>query len=212
MHTVGEHRIATEEQLRQVIGAPADIVVSKIADHLNELTRPFVERAPIVCLATSNADGTCDVSPRGDPAGFVRILDNRTLFMPERPGNRIADSLRNIIANPHVGMLFIVPGITDTFRVNGRAALTTDPALLKGSVVEGRLPKLGILVSIDEAYTQCSKALLRSDLWNAEKHVDRAEFASGGEILKAVRGDDSFDASAYDHERSARYARREGFY
>ena len=212
MHTVGEHRIATEEQLRQVIGAPADIVVSKIADHLNELTRPFVERAPIVCLATSNADGTCDVSPRGDPAGFVRILDNRTLFMPERPGNRIADSLRNIIANPHVGMLFIVPGITDTFRVNGRAALTTDPALLKGSVVEGRLPKLGILVSIDEAYTQCSKAFLRSDLWNAEKHVDRAEFASGGEILKAVRGDDSFDASAYDHERSARYARREGFY
>jgi PPOX class probable FMN-dependent enzyme len=141
----------------------------------------------------------------------VQILDERTLLIPDRPGNRIADSLRNILANPHVGLLFLIPGIGDTFRVNGRATLVTDEELLGGSEVEGKTPKLGILVEIDECYTQCSKALIRSDLWNAERHIERSELPSSGAILRAVREDD-FDADQYDRERAERYARREGFY
>jgi PPOX class probable FMN-dependent enzyme len=204
--------IATETELRELIGAPAELVVSKIATRLNDLTRQFVERSPFMCLATSASDGSCDVSPRGDPAGFVRILDERTLLIPDRPGNRLADSLRNILANPHVGLLFLVPGIGDTFRVNGRARLVTDEELLAASEVEGKAPKLGILVQIDECYTQCSKALIRSDLWNPEQHVDRSELPSSGEIMRAVREDEQFDADEYDRARAERYARREGLY
>jgi PPOX class probable FMN-dependent enzyme len=203
--------ITSEAELRELIGSPADVVVSKISPRLNELTRQFIERSPFMCLATSSPDGSCDVSPRGDPAGFVQILDERTLLIPDRPGNRIADSLRNILANPHVGLLFLIPGIGDTFRVNGRATLVTDEELLGGSEVEGKTPKLGILVEIDECYTQCSKALIRSDLWNAERHIERSELPSSGAILRAVREDD-FDADQYDRERAERYARREGFY
>jgi PPOX class probable FMN-dependent enzyme len=204
--------ITSEAGLRELIGSPQDIVVSKIATRLNDLTRQFIERAPFMCLATSALDGSCDVSPRGDPAGFVRILDERTLLIPDRPGNRIADSLRNILVNPHVGLLFLVPGVGDTFRVNGRATLVTDEELLAGSEVEGKAPKLGILVEIDEAYTQCSKALIRSDLWNPEQHIDRSELPSSGEIMRAVREDDSFDAEEYDRARAERYARRDGLY
>ncbi len=205
--------ITDEAALRAVIGGePQPVVVSKIADRLNALTRQFIERAPFVCLATAAPDGSCDVSPRGDPAGFVRILDERTLLLPDRPGNRIADSLRNILANPHVGLLFVIPGVGDTFRVNGRATLTDDAALLADSAVEGKAPRLGILIEIDEAYTQCSKALIRSDLWNAGRHIERSELPSSGAILRSLRDDDSFDAEEYDAARAQRYARREGFY
>jgi len=204
-------RITGEAELRELIGSPQELVVSKIANRLNGLTRQFVERSPFMCLATSAPDGSCDVSPRGDPAGFVRILDERTLLIPDRPGNRIADSLRNILANPHVGLLFLIPGVGDTFRVNGRATLVTDEELLAGCEVDGKVPKLGILVEIDEAYTQCSKALIRSDLWNPEQQIDRSELPSSGEIFRSLRGDD-FDADEYDRERAARYARREGLY
>jgi uncharacterized protein len=204
--------ITSETELRELIGSPQEVVVSKIASRLNDLTRQFIERSPFMCLATSAPDGSCDVSPRGDPAGFVRILDERTLLIPDRPGNRIADSLRNILANPHVGLLFLLPGIGDTFRVNGRATLVTDRELLAGSDVEGKVPKLGILVEIDECYTQCSKALIRSDLWNPEQHIDRSELPSSGQIMRAVREDETFDAAEYDRARAERYARREGFY
>jgi uncharacterized protein len=204
-------RITTEDELRALIGDPAAVVVSKISDRVNDLTRAWIEAAPFVCLATSDADGNCDVSPRGDGPGFVRILDERTLLIPERPGNKIADSLRNILANPHVGLLFVVPGIGDTFRVNGCAHLVDDADLLAESTVEGKPPKLGIVVEIDEAYTQCSKAFIRSDLWNPQRFRQRDEFASGGEILRMVNGGE-FDAVTYDAERAARYARREGFY
>ncbi len=203
--------IETEAALRDLIGEPLPVTCSKIADRLNDLTRTFIQRSPFLCLATSDVDGNCDVSPRGDPAGFVRILDERTLLLPERPGNRLADSLRNILQNPHVGLLFVIPGVTDTFRVNGRATLTTDAALLEPCVVEGKVPKLGILVDIDVAFTQCSKAFLRSHLWDPDRYLDRATLPSNGQIHRAISGD-SFDAEKYDEERAARYARREGFY
>ena len=203
--------ITDEAQLREIVGTPADLVVSKIADRLNALTRKFIERSPFVCIATARPDGGLDVSPRGDPAGFVRILDERTLLMPDRPGNRIADTLTNLLVDDRIGLLFLIPGVGDTFRVNGRASIVDDPELLAPSAVEGKVPTLGILVSIEEAYTQCAKALIRSDLWNAERHVDRDELPSPGEILRSLN-DPEFDADEYDRARAERYARREGLY
>ena len=204
-------RIESESDLRTIIGDPLPVVRSKITTSVNSATRLFVERSPFVLLATSSKDGRCDVSPRGDPAGFVRILNDQTLLVPERPGNKLADTLLNIISNGHIGILFVVPGVGDTFRVNGRAFLTDDAALLEPSAVEERVPKLGIVVEIEEAYTQCSKAFLRSDLWNPEGFQDRSTFPTGGEIMRVINGE-SFDAGAYDVQRNERYARRDGFY
>jgi uncharacterized protein len=210
-HPLTSQIISTEAQLRALIGEPAELTCAKISDRLNPMTRLFIERSPFVCVATSNRAGHCDLSPRGDPAGFVRILDDRTLLMPERPGNRLADSLRNMLANPHIGLLFIVPGVTDTFRVNGRATVTTDAALLAPCAVEGKLPLLGVLVDIDEAYTQCSKAFLRSHLWDAQRFVDPATMPTGGQVHRAIQGE-QFDAAQYDQQRAERYHRRVGFY
>lgn len=206
-----EHLITTEGELRELIGSPPEIVCTKVAVELNELTREYIERSPFMCIATSDADGNCDLSPRGDPAGFVRVLDEHTLLLPERPGNRIADTLTNILVNPHVGLLFLVPGATETFRVNGRATLTTDAGLLDPCVVEGKVPKLGIVVDIDQAYTQCSKAILRSHLWDPQRFVTQGDLPTNGQIMRAINGD-RIDAESYDTERAARYARREGFY
>src|SRR6266566_1675471 len=125
--------ITDEAQLREVVGAPAELVVGKIADRLNPLTRRFVERSPFVCVATGTPDGGLDVSPRGDPAGFVRILDERTLLIPDRPGNRIADTLTNLLADPRIALLFLIPGVGDSFRVNGRASIVDDAELLAPS-------------------------------------------------------------------------------
>ncbi len=193
-----------------MIGSTTPVVQSKISDSLNDLTRQFIERSPFMLLATSSTDGTCDVSPRGDPAGFVHILDERTLLVPERPGNKLADSLRNVLDNPHVGLLFLIPGVGDTLRVNGRAALTTDATLLEPLAVEGKTPKLGLLVEVDEVFTHCSKAFIRSDLWNPERHIERSELPSQGEILHSLNS--TVDADQYDVERAERYARREGIY
>jgi PPOX class probable FMN-dependent enzyme len=210
-HRLTSHTLDDEAALRELLGEPTATICAKVTNRLNSLTRQFIERSPFVCLATSDALGNCDVSPRGDPAGFVRILDEVTLLLPERPGNRIADSLRNILSNPYVGLLFVIPGVTDTFRVNGRATLITDADLLAPCTVEGKLPKLGILIDIELAYTQCSKACLRSQLWDPTTFIDRAELPTNGEIHRAIEGE-GFDAAAYDAERSERYARREGFY
>lgn len=210
-HPLTDQVIQTAEQLRALIGEPAELTCAKISNRLNAMTRLFIERSPFVCVATSDPAGSCDLSPRGDPAGFVRILDERTLLIPERPGNRLADSLRNMLSNPHIGLLFVVPGVTDTFRVNGRATITTDTALLAPCAVEGKLPLLGVLVDIDEAYTQCSKALLRSHLWDPQRFVDPGTMPTGGQVHRAIQGE-QFDAQQYDMERAERYRRRVGLY
>jgi PPOX class probable FMN-dependent enzyme len=204
--------ISDEAELREAIGPPKEIVLAKQTDRLNDLTRQFIERSPFVCLATAHPEGGLDVSPRGDPAGFVRVLDNKTLLVPDRPGNRIADTLTNLLADPRIALLFLIPGVGDTFRVNGRARIVDDPELLEPCAVEGKVPRLGILISIEEAYTQCSKALIRSDLWNPDRHIERSELPSSGEILREIKQDPSFDAEEYNRERAARYARREGLY
>lgn len=205
------NRITDEAQLREIIGAPTATATDKIADHVNALTRQFIEASPFLCLATAHPDGGLDVSPRGDPRGFVRVLDERTLLIPDRPGNRIADALTNLLADDRIGLLFLIPGVGDTFRVNGRAIITDDRELLAPCAVDGKVPRLGILVSIEEAYTQCPKALIRSRLWDPERHIKRSALPSAGEILRSL-GDESFDAEGHDRERAARYARREGLY
>lgn len=210
-HRLTSRVLADEAALRSLIGQPTDLVRSKVVSRLSAATRPFIERAPFVCLATSAADGSCDVSPRGDPPGFVRILDDATLLIPDRPGNRIADSLVNILSNPHVALLFVIPGVEDSFRVDGRATLTDDPDLLRDSAVEGRAPRLGIIVDIDHAYLQCGKAFIRSSLWDPARFLRRSDFPSSGEIMAVAQGP-GFDACAYDAARAERYARREGFY
>ena len=217
--------IGDEARLRGVIGHPTDIVRAKLSDHINELTRQFIERSPFVCVATAHPDGGLDVSPRGDPAGFVKVLDGHTLLLherkgnrladelpnplPDRPGNRLADTLTNLLHDRRIALLFLIPGVGDTFRVNGEAEIIDDPELLIPCEVAGKVPKLGVLVTVQEAYTQCSKALTRSDLWNPEHHIDRSELPSSGEILRSL-GDPSFDAEAHDRERAARSARGAG--
>jgi hypothetical protein len=203
--------IRDERALRKAIGSPTELVRGKIAGRLNELTRQFVERSPFVCVATAQPDGGLDVSPRGDLPGFVRILDQRTLLLPERPGNRLADTLTNLLEDPRIALLFLIPGVGDTFRVNGRATIVDDAELLAPSAVEGKVPRLGILIAVEEAYTQCSKALIRSDLWNPEHHVDRSVLPSSGEILRSL-GDPDFNVEQYDRERAERYARGDGLY
>lgn len=205
------HVITSEAELRALIGEPSDIVQAKLADGLNHLTRQFIERSPFVCVATGRPDGGMDVSPRGDPPGFARVLDDHTLLLPERPGNRLADTLVNLLSDPRIALLFLIPGIGDTFRVNGTARITDDTDLLAPSAVEGRAPRLGILVTVQEAYTQCAKALLRSDLWNPAHHIERSELPQHGEILKAISLPD-LDVSEHERARTERYARREGFY
>jgi PPOX class probable FMN-dependent enzyme len=200
-----------EAQLREVLGEPTELVRKKIADRLNPLTRQFVERSPFVVVATGRPDGGLDVSPRGDPAGFVRILDDRTLLLPDRPGNKLADTLTNLLEDSRIALLFLIPGVNDTFRVNGRARIVDDPELLAASEVEAKAPQLGIIVEVEEAYTQCPKALLRSELWNPERHIDRTELPRSGEILRAI-ADPELDVEEYEDARDGRYRRREGFY
>jgi PPOX class probable FMN-dependent enzyme len=204
-------RITDEQQLREIIGAPSEQVVIKITDRLNDLTRQFIDASPFVCVATASPGGGLDVSPRGDPAGFVQVIDERTLLLPDRPGNRIADTLRNLLADDRIALLFLIPGVGDTFRVNGRAIITDDRALLEPCAIGGKVPALGLVISIDEAYTQCPKALIRSELWDPAHHIERSRLPSSGAILRAVH-DPQFDAERYDRERAERYSRREGLY
>ena len=206
-------RVITDEaELRAIIGDPAPLTTAKQSDRLNDLTRQFIERSPFLCVASARPDGGLDVSPRGDPAGFVRILDERTLLLPDRPGNKIADTLSNLLRDPRIALLFLIPGVGDTFRVNGRAEIIEDPELLAPSAVNGKPPRLGIRIHIEEAYTQCSKALIRSELWNPDRHIKRSALPSSGAILRRLKASPDFDAERHDRERAARYARREGLY
>ena len=203
--------IQSEDELRAIIGEPSELVQAKLADRLNELTLQFIERSPFVCVATARPEGGIDVSPRGDPAGFVTVIDDHTLLVPERPGNKLADTLTNLLCDPRIALLFLIPGVGDTFRVNGTAVITDDEELLSASAVDGKLPRLGLVVSVTEAYTQCAKALIRSDLWNPERHVERSELPRHGDILKRIRLPD-LDVERHERERAERYARGEGLY
>ncbi|MBN1094245.1 pyridoxamine 5'-phosphate oxidase family protein [Blastococcus sp. TML/M2B] len=160
--------ITTEEQLRALLGEPVPAALAKERTALADVDREWLTASPFCLIATSGADGSCDVSPKGDPPGFVRVLDDRTVAVPERAGNRRADGYRNILANPHVGLISLLPGRTDTLRINGRARLVTDAELLDTMVVKGHRPVLAVVVEIEQVFHHCGKAFLRSQLWEPE--------------------------------------------
>ena len=163
------YEITTEKALRELLGDPIhELVVAKSTPVLTDPLRRYIEQSPFACLATYGPDGTCDLSPRGDPPGFIKVIDERTLFLPERPGNQRLDSVINIIHHPHLSLLFLIPGTLESVRVNGTGTVTTDPKLLAQCAVNGKLPSLGLLITVQEAFGHCSKALRRSKLWSTD--------------------------------------------
>jgi hypothetical protein len=178
-----EIAVKDAKSLRGLFPATHTLAALKSLSKLNKHAREFIGRSPFLCLGTQNMDRKADVSPRGDPAEFVQILDDETLAIPDRPGNKRLDGLVNILANPSVGLLVIIPGFDDTLRVNGRASLVNDPALLERMAVTGRTPTLAIIVKVQEAFLYCAKAFRRSHLWNPEHFQDRSEMPSLMKIL-----------------------------
>jgi len=175
--------IATEAELRERFAAPSQLATLKQLDRLDHNCQRFIALSPFLCLASARPDGLADNSPRGDAPGFVQVLDERTLLIPDRPGNNRLDSLTNILHNPNVGLLFFIPGVTETLRVNGRARLTDSPELLARLEVRGRAPKAAIVVEVVEAFLHCSKALIRSRLWEEGAKVDRKALPSLGRMI-----------------------------
>lgn len=195
--------VRTVEELESLYGNPVPAAVLKELDHLSADYRRYVEVSPFVVIATAGAEGL-DCSPRGDPAGFVRIADPKTLLIPDRRGNNRIDSLRNLIVDPRVALLFLIPGIGQTLRVNGTAVLDTDDELRESFAMEGKAPACVIVVHVEAVYFQCPKALLRSKLWDPASHVDRSVLPTAGEVLQRIS--DGFDGPAYDAALPARLA------
>jgi uncharacterized protein len=183
------------ERLREVYGAPSERALKKQLSRFDKHCRAFIARSPFLVIASSDPSGRCDASPKGDAPGFVEVLDDETLLIPDRLGNNRVDTIRNLLERAGVGLIFFVPGLNETLRVNGRARITTDAALLEPLAVNGKVPRSGILVSADEVYFHCGKALIRSDLWNPEKQLRRSEFPSLGRILADQIGGVSVEES-----------------
>jgi len=175
--------IENPERLRELYGAPSERSLKKQLTKFDKHCRAFIARSPFLVIASSDPSGRCDASPKGDAPGFVQVLDDETLLIPDRLGNNRVDTIGNLLVRPGVGLIFFVPGINETLRVNGRARVTTDPAVLEPLAVNGKVPRSGILVAAEEIYFHCGKALIRSDLWNPKKHLRRSEFPSLGRIL-----------------------------
>jgi len=173
--------LKSEEELRELLGEPSELAIRKQLSALDAYSRRVIDRSPFVLVATANRAGTCDVSPRGDAPGFVMVLDDRTLIIPERPGNRRADSLKNLLDNPRIGLLFLIPGMEETLRVNGRAAIVRDEELLTRATVRGKRPLLAIAVHVEECFTHCAKAFKRSGLWDTSTWGDSADLQ--GELM-----------------------------
>jgi hypothetical protein len=178
-----EFAITDEQSLRTLYQAVHTLAALKSLSLLDKHAQAFIGRSPFLCIGTQNLDGRADVSPRGDPPGFVRILDPHTLAIPDRPGNNRLDTLVNILANPSVGLLFIIPGFDDTLRVNGRASLVNDPEILEGMSIRDRRPNLAIVVKVVEVFMHCAKAFRRSQLWNPEHFQDRSGMPSLSKII-----------------------------
>lgn len=199
-----EHWITDEAALAALYGVPSEAAIRKEVDHIPDVYRAFIEAAPFVALATAGPDGL-DVSPRGDPAGFIAVEDAHTLLIPDRRGNNRTDSLRNLIADPRLALLFLIPGIGETLRVNGRGRISVSPDLLARFPAQGKLPRSVIVVTVERVYFQCPKAIVRSELWNPARHLPRSALPSSGTILAALtRG--AVGGADYDAAYPARLA------
>ncbi|HEX2189149.1 MAG TPA: pyridoxamine 5'-phosphate oxidase family protein [Longimicrobiaceae bacterium] len=196
------HLIASLDELTAIYDPPSERAVLKQIDRLDEHCAAFIAASPFLLMATCGSRGA-DCSPRGDRPGFVEVADERTILLPDRRGNNRIDSLRNVVENPALGLLFLVPGVNETLRVNGRARISRDPALKERFAVEGRTPTTVLVVSVEEAFVQCAKALVRSDLWNPAGRAPRSTLPSLGTMLAAhTRG--RVDAGRYDREAEER--------
>ena len=187
--------IGDAEALRKHIGTVSPLAQDKVLDRLDRFCRDFIALSPFLVLASCDSEGRADASPRGDEPGFVRVLDDRTLLIPDRRGNNRVDSFGNILSAPGVGLVFMVPGIPETLRVNGKGRATRDAELLAPSTMQGRAPVTGLLVAVEEAYFHCGKALIRSKLWDPAAQVPRSSFPTLGRIIadqtKAVDADEA---------------------
>ncbi|WP_425997691.1 pyridoxamine 5'-phosphate oxidase family protein [Caulobacter sp. DWR1-3-2b1] len=184
---------------------PAAASMVKVADRITPHYRALIEASPFVALATIGPEGL-DCSPRGDRPGFVRVADPRTLILPDRRGNNRIDSLRNVVRDPRVALLFLIPGSGTTFRVNGRAVISADPDLLDSFAIDGKAPRTAMVITVEEAYFQCARAIVRSGLWNAESQIDASALPSPGAMLAAVTAGE-VGGEAYDREWPERAAR-----
>jgi PPOX class probable FMN-dependent enzyme len=197
--TTERSRITSLAALRELFGSPSERAVKKELGQLDAHCRAFIERSPFALLGTAGAEGRCDVSPKGDQPGFAVVLDSTTLAIPDRPGNKRFDSLHNILQNPHVGLLFLIPGTDETLRVNGTAELVLDDELLDRLAVDGKRPTLAIVVSVEEAFLHCGRALLRASLWDPSGYVDRGELPSLARMISDQTR--PADRSSAEHER-----------
>ena len=193
---MSDHLITSIAQLEAIYGLPAGAAVWKEIDHISAEYRAFIEAAPFFVLASVGPEGV-DCTPRGDEPGFVRVADEKTLMIPDRRGNNRIDSLRNIVRDPRVSLLFLIPGVGETIRVIGRATISADPALLESFVFAGKTPRSVIVVSVESVYFQCSKAIIRSKLWDPARLIDRKSLPSNGtvlaEITKGAEGGEEYD-------------------
>jgi len=196
------HLVTTMAELEAMYAQPMETSLLKELDHIGPHYRALIEASPFVTLATCGPEGL-DCSPRGDAAGFVRIADERTLLIPDRRGNNRIDSLRNIIRDPRVALLFLIPGVPETMRINGRAAISTDPELLASFTVDGKPPRCVIVVTVERAYFQCAKALVRSKLWDPATRIERSKLPSTGAMVAALTKG-KVDAATYDRDAPAR--------
>ena len=197
-----DHLITSIEQLQSLYGEKLPTSVIKEIDHINDGYRKLIEAAPFVAIATSGPEGL-DCSPKGDAPGFVRILDDKTLAIPDRPGNNRIDSFRNIMRDPRIALLFLIPGIGETLRVNGRASISIDPDLMQSFAVGGKLPRSILIVYIESIYFHCSKAIVRSKLWEEATKIDRKSLPSTGTII-AELSSGKFGGEVYDREAPKR--------
>ncbi|MED1203008.1 pyridoxamine 5'-phosphate oxidase family protein [Heyndrickxia acidicola] len=175
--------IETEEELRALLGFPSELVKNKVISSLDGHCRDFISKSPFLVLSTSDSDGQCDASPRGDSPGFVLVLDDKWLVIPERRGNKKMDSLRNVVTNPHVGLLFLIPGLGETLRINGKAVIIKDDELLEKMEVKGKRPLLGIAIEVEECFIHCAKAFKRSKLWEMDSWLENGLLPSAAKIL-----------------------------
>ena len=196
--TASDHTLSTVEDLEALYGVPKETSLIKEIDYISDHYRAFIEASPFVVLSTVGPEGL-DSSPRGDPAGFVHITDSRTVLIPDRRGNNRIDSLRNIVRDPRVSPLFLIPGIGETLRINGRATISVDPDLLDRFIMQGKPPRSVLQVQVDRVYFQCQKALARSQLWNPDTRLDRNALPSAGQILSTL-SKGTFDGKTYDND------------
>lgn len=197
--------ITTVNELRAIYDLPKASTVAKVIDHIDDHVAAFIARSPFLLMATVSAAGRMDVSPKGDVPGFVHVVDPTTLIYPDRPGNNRIDGLQNIVETGRIGLIFLIPGVKETLRVNGSARISLDPELLRRLAVDGKTPRSVTVISVEEVFFHCARALIRSGLWDSERHVDRSELPSMGTIMAAhTKG--LVDQCEYDETLPARIA------